>query len=127
MRLSISHSTIIGTILFILFLLASSGTAGVFRDDDRIYLMDRTGESWDITQAVSLGFDPHGFQFGIGRNAIRSLDSPDLKKSGKEISLRERVIGVENEADAHAYVIRKLTRHEIANSRLGETPIAAAY
>ena len=127
MRLSITHNIAIGIILLIGFGMASLCTAGVYRDDDRTYLLDRTGESWDITQAVSLGFDPHGFQFGIGRNAIRSLDSPDLDKSGKELSLRERVIGVENGADAHAYVVRKLTRHEIANSQLGETPIAAAY
>ena len=127
MRLFIPHNITIGTILLIVLGSASLCTGGVYRDADRIYLLDRTGESWDITQAVSLGFEPHGFQFGIGRNAIRSLDSPDLNRTGKGLSSRERVIGVENGADAQAYVVRKLTRHEIANSQLGETPIAAAY
>ena len=30
-------------------------TATVIREGDRTYLIDRTGERWDITQAVSIG------------------------------------------------------------------------
>ncbi len=40
--------------------------------------MDRTGERWDITQAVSMGFDPDRFEFGIGRNAFYPLDENDV-------------------------------------------------
>ena len=101
--------------------------ANTAKDGDRTYISDRTGERWDITQAVSIGFKPYGFQFGIGRNAIRPLDESHLGQGDHDLDARARVIGVENGTDAHAYVVRKLTRHEIANTRLGDTPIAAAY
>ena len=100
---------------------------GVEKKDGKTYLIDRKGERWDITQAVADGFDPRGFEFGIGRHAIRPLDGSSLKDSSKFGDQGARVIGVENGTDAHAYVIRRLIRHEIANTELGETPIAAAY
>lgn len=106
---------------------AVQSPADVIRQDDRVFIVDRTGERWDVTQAVSIGFDPHGFQFGIGRNAIRPLDESHLRDNALVLDPGERVIGVENDNEAHAYVIRKLTRHEIANTRIGDQPIAAAY
>ena len=107
--------------------IARDGHAIVLRDGDQIYIVDRTGERWDITQAVSIGFDPRGFQFGIGRNAIRPLDESSLDDASAADDAQARVIGVNNGPDAHAYVVRTLTRHEIANTHLGEVPIAAAY
>jgi hypothetical protein len=107
--------------------LVVTGTTGIVKEDSRIWLVDRTGERWDITQAVSLGFEPGGFQFGIGRNAIRPLDDNSLRSGEGDIHVGTRVIGVRNGPDAHAYVVRKLTRHEIANTTLGDMPIAAAY
>jgi hypothetical protein len=92
----------------------------------RTFISDRTGEKWDVTQAESIGFDPHGFQFGIGRDAIRPLDGSELEKGPRGFDPDAPVIGVENGEDAQAYVIRKLTRHEIANTELGGHPIAAA-
>ena len=106
--------------------LKTSETTSV-HEDETITITDRTGESWDITQAVSLGFKPGGFQFGIGRDAIRPLDGSSLETTADALDKRTRVIGVENGPDAHAYVVRKLTLHEIANTHLGDTPIAAAY
>ena len=103
------------------------GWAGVAREGDRVFIVDRTGERWDVTQAASLGFNPHGFQFGIGREAIRPLDESSLAEEAPGLDADVRVIGVENGPDAHAYVVRKLTRHEIANTELNDTPIAAAY
>ena len=119
--------------LFLLFVLsfglgvAFEATAIVFRTDDKVYIVDRTGERWDITQAVSIDFDPRGFQFGIGRNAIRPLDESSLEDTSPADDAQARVIGVENGPDAHAYVVGTLTRHEIANTHIGEVPIAAAY
>lgn len=101
--------------------------AAVLRDGDKILIVDRTGEKWDITQAVSIGFDPRGFQFGIGRDAIRPLDESSVATTASDEDSQARVIGVENGPDAQAYLVRKLNRHEIANTRLGEEPIAAAY
>jgi hypothetical protein len=102
-------------------------TAGATSQSESIYITDRTGERWDITQAVSLGFRADRFQYGIGRDAIRPLDKSSLSNKTSTLDETTRVIGVENGPDAHAYVVRKLTRHEIANTRLGDTPIAAAY
>ncbi|MBL0713034.1 MAG: DUF3179 domain-containing protein [Desulfosarcina sp.] len=122
---TIAWATLIIALLGLGFSL--EGSAGVVRKGDNIFLVDRTGEQWDITQAVSIGFNPSGFQFGIGRDAIRPLDASSLENSSKGLDANARVIGVENGSEAHAYVIRKLTRHEIANTRLGAVPIAAAY
>ena len=107
--------------------MAANAWAFVIRDNDRVFIVDRTGEQWDVTQAVSLGFDPRGFQFGIGRDAIQPLDESHLQNDSPGLGLNERIIGVENGPDAQAYVVRKMTRHEIANTTLGQDPIAAAY
>ena len=106
---------------------AWGGWAGVVREGDRILIVDRTGERWDVTQAASLGFKPRGFQYGIGRDAIRPLDDSSLADTAPSLDDDTRVIGVANGPDAHAYVVRRLTRHEIANTALNDTPIAAAY
>ena len=103
------------------------GWPGVVNEGERVLIVDRTGERWDITQAVSLGFEPDGFQFGIGRNAIRPLDASHLTAKNPLLDGGTRVIGVEKDLEAHAYAVRKLTRHEIANTELADTPIAAAY
>jgi hypothetical protein len=101
--------------------------AGVAREGNRVFIVDRRGERWEVTQAAGIGFDPHGFQYGIGRNAIRPLDAGSLAGSAPGLARDTRVIGVANGPHAHAYVVRKLTRHEIANTELNDTPIAAAY
>ena len=103
------------------------GHAIVLQAGDKVYIVDRTGERWDITQAVSIGFNPRGFQFGIGRDSIRPLDASSLDDNVVAVDSQARVIGVNKGPDAHAYVVRTLTRHEIANTHLGEVPIAAAY
>ena len=119
-------------LIFLLILplgLAVAFNAGAFvvRDGDSVYIVDRMGERWDVSQAMSIGFDPRGFQYGIGRDSIRPLDGSSLDDSVIGVDSQTRVIGVENGPDAHAYVVRKLIRHEIANTHLGEIPIAAAY
>jgi hypothetical protein len=53
--------------------LASTATAAVVVEGDKSYLVGQTGERWDITQAVSIGYDPFGFEFGIGRHAFQPL------------------------------------------------------
>ena len=103
--------------------LSATGTS----QGEPVYIVDRTGERWDITQAVSLGFKADGFQYGIGRNAIRPLDESSLNDKPFALDAETRVIGVNKGPEAHAYVVGKLARHEIANTRLGEAPIAAAY
>jgi hypothetical protein len=91
------------------------------------HITDRTGERWDISQAAGLGFQADRFQYGIGRHAFTPLDDSDLSDDTSSVSPSERVIGVANKEAAHAYSVTKLRRHEIANTHLGNSPIAVGY
>jgi hypothetical protein len=42
----------------------------VTQEGDKTYIVDQTGERWDVTQAKLIGFRPERFQYGIGRNAL---------------------------------------------------------
>ncbi len=118
---------------FILFLclayFITSGTAfsSVVREADKIYIVDQTGERWDVTQAKSIGFDPHRFQYGIGREAFTPLDESYLSDDTFFVSSGLRVIGVTVGTEAHAYSVPKLRRHEIANTTIDSKPIAVGY
>ncbi len=118
---------------FILFLclayFITSGTAfsSVLREADKIYIVDQTGERWDVTKAKSIGFDPHRFQYGIGREAFTPLDESYLSDDTFFVSSGLRVIGVTVGTEAHAYSVPKLRRHEIANTTIDSKPIAVGY
>lgn len=118
-----------GIFCLMLILAQSAWAAEIVEADGKTFIVDQTGERWEITQAMTLGFRPEGFQFGIGRNAIRPLRGEDLKRDGVDLPESTRVIGIAEEAGdiAHAYSVKRLTRHEIANTQLGGTPIAATY
>ena len=104
-----------------------NGFSTVEQEKGKIYIVDRMGERWDITQAVSIGFDPKGFQFGIGRNSFTPLDDTSLRDNTTEVRPGLRILGISDNSDDRAYSIPKLSGHEIANSMIGSTPIAAAY
>ena len=104
-----------------------SRRAQVVREGNKIYLVDRAGERWDITQARSLGFKPENFEFGLGRFAITPLDDSFLKEAPARVPPELPVIGVADGLSAKAYSIPRLTRHEIVNSHTGSKPIAVAY
>lgn len=91
------------------------------------YIVDLHDEYWDVTQARSIGFDPDRFRHGIGRNAFTPLDDTFLKDDSPDVSNNTRVIGIADGREARAYSVSRLYRHEVANSRIGDTPIAAAY
>lgn len=44
--------------------------ATVIKKSGKTWIVDQNGERWDVIQVESLGFDPRGFQYGIGRNAF---------------------------------------------------------
>lgn len=79
----------------------SSGTPAV-KEGENIYIVDQTGERWNITQAASIGFDPRYFEFGIGRNAFNPLGERDWKTNPADRDSQMRVIGVTGSGDAHA-------------------------
>ena len=111
----------------ILGIALSQAFSRVIEEKGKTYIVDRHGERWDITQAVSIGFKPHRFQHGIGRNAFTPLDDSQFSDANDPVRRNERIIGIAEGESANAYAISKLWRHEVANSQIGDTPIAAAY
>jgi hypothetical protein len=71
-KVIISMIILLGLILVIAL---SQAFSKVIEEKGKIYIVDRHGERWDVTQAVSIGFKPHRFQHGIGRNAFLMIQS----------------------------------------------------
>ena len=111
----------------ILGIALSQAFSRVIEEKGKTYIVDRHGERWDVTQAVSIGFEPHRFQHGIGRNAFTPLDDSQFSEDSAGVRRNERVIGITEGGHANAYSVSKLWRHEVANSFIGDRPIAAAY
>ncbi len=99
----------------------------VIREDGKAFIVDATGERWDVTQAESIGFKPEGFQFGLGRNAFTPLDDSYLSDDIGHVRQDLRVLGVVENLQAQAYSIPRLRGHEIANSKIGPKPIAVGF
>ena len=99
----------------------------VLRDGDKTYIVDQTGERWDVSQAKELGFRPSGFQYGIGKYTFRTLDDGALSKETKDIHRNLRVIGIAGDKESQAYSVSKLSYHEIANTHIDAEPIAVGY
>jgi len=118
--------TVIVITFFFLFSTMAS-RAKVIHDGDKSYIVDMTGERWDVTQAVSLGFEPRGFQYGIGKNAFTPLDDSLLAEGGENVPGYVRVIGIDDGKAGKAYSVGRLSRHEIANSERGSEKVAVAY
>jgi len=116
-------------IVFVVATLAAwyAQAATVLREGGKTYIVDMRGERWDVTQAESLGFDPRGFQYGIGRNAFVPLDDSRIGKGDDGIPDRTRVIGVRDGSSLRAYSVPTLRSHEVANSNLGGNPLAVGY
>jgi hypothetical protein len=101
--------------------------APVITEEGKTYMVDRTGERWDTTQARTLGFQPEHFEFGLGRDAFTPLNDTLMQEPPPSLPPDLRVIGVSDGSQARAYSIPRLSRHEIANSSIGAKPIAVAY
>jgi hypothetical protein len=129
MRLYPFHFVIILIFLLALqwSLSAATTQAKVLKEGDRIYIVDQTGEHWDISQAVASGYDPNHFEFGIGRHAFQPLGERDWSSRTGNTPADLRVIGVAGHGQAHAYAVEKLRYHETANTVLGPRAILAAY
>jgi len=114
--------------LLIFYILSTfSSAAIVFQEGSKTYIEDQIGERWDVTQAMSIGFKPEGFQYGIGKNAFTPLDDSQQSSDTASFSGNPRIIGIADGHEARAYSIPKLRYHEIANTRLGTKPIVAGY
>ena len=114
-------------LVLILGIALSQAFSRVIEEKGKTYIVDQHGERWDVTQALSIGFEPHRFQHGIGRNAFTPLDDSQFSRGNAGVRHNERVIGITEGEHANAYAVSKLWRHEVANSFIGDRPIAAAY
>ena len=101
--------------------------AGETRDGEKVYIKDRTGETWDVTQARSLGFKPEKFQYGIGRFAFTPLDESGVKARPEHLKGHHRVIGFRHNGESHAFSVDRLRYHELANIQVGGLPVTAGY
>ena len=99
----------------------------VERKSNQVFIVDQTGKKWDVSQAESLGFNPQRFQYGIGKNAFTTLNDSHVKADSESLKDHSRVIGIKNETASHAYSVGRLRYHEIANTHIGDKPIAAGY
>ena len=101
--------------------------SNVRHEEGKIYIIDRTGYKWDVTQAATLGFKPEKFQYGIGKYTFTPLDDSLLTDSSPDLPKKMRVIGIGEDKDSKAYSVSRLSRHEISNSTLGDKPVAVGY
>ncbi|RMG28237.1 MAG: DUF3179 domain-containing protein [Methanobacteriota archaeon] len=104
----------------------------VKEDNERIFIVDRTGKEWDVTHAVKkYGMKAEDFQFGLGPFSITPLDHPSMISPGdpgypgsQEDFL---VIGVRLNNDVRAYPLRTMLCFEVANETIGQQEVAVAY
>ena len=118
------------TLTFITTLLWTASVcigAWVVTKGDRVYIEDRTGERWDVTQSQELGFNPHRFQYGIGKDAFTPLGDDDFEKEKVSNFFNQRIIGISIDNNAHAYAVKRLRNHEIANTTIAGKAIVAGY
>ncbi len=106
--------------------------AEVISEDGKIFIRDQTGKSWDITHAVEkYGFDPAVFQHGLGPNAIRPIQNPQMLRPGDPgypgSGFEAVILGTTLSGDSRAYPLSVLIRHEIANEKFAETHVSVAY
>jgi len=114
--------------LGVVFIFVSISFASfVIRKGEKTYIEDQLGERWDVTQAMTLGFRPELFQYGIGKNAFTPLDDSYLKDGSSSNFQNPRVIGIADGTEAQAYSVPKLRYHEIANTQITDKKIAVGY
>ena len=115
-------------LIFIAFVLCPAWAFSYTTEKDgRTYIVDQNSEEWDITQAMTLGFKPRHFQYGIGKNAFQTLDDSSLTDNHFFASKTERVIGIEDSTGGKAFSVDKLRRHEIANTWQDKDPVTVGY
>jgi hypothetical protein len=113
--------------------LSSADTSdAVFTIASEIYITDQTGKRWEIGHAVrQYRMVPDNWWFGLGPNAIRPINFPDMLLPGDKgypsDGDLQRVVGTVVGGDVRAYPIDKLRMHEVVNDRVGGDQFAVIY
>lgn len=126
MRKKIMLTLVISSLL-VFFVMPERAVPFVQREAGRTYIVDQTGERWDVTEAEARGFKPESFQYGIGRDAFQTLDDSHVDEDRYDVSPGLRVIGVSKGREAQAYSVSRLRYHEVANTHVGSSPVSVAY
>ncbi len=89
------------------------------------------GEWFDVTGSP---LNSDGYQFGIGKDKIPSIDRPVFvailereKLLGHGIRDETEVIGYVHNGEAKAYPIQILNRHELVNDMVGGKPVTVGW
>ena len=99
---------------------------------ESLFIIDRTGERWDITHAAEkYGFRAENFQYGLGKNAIPSIDYPDMFLPGEPgyppANDNFTLVAARIRSDARAYPLFVMKSHEIVNESFSGQLVAVAY
>ena len=99
---------------------------------DRIFIVDQTGKSWDITHAVeNYGMVKANWGYGLGPQAIMPINNPEMIAPGEAgypvDNFEDTVLGVSFDSDVRAYSILALIRNEVVNDFAGGRYISPVY
>ncbi len=109
-----------------------SGPKAVVERDGKVFIIDVTGKSWEVTHAKEkYGMEPDLFQYGLGPYAIRPILDPSILSPGDPGYPKDNdpflVIGTEIKSDARAYPIEVMSYIEVVDEKIGNTYVAVAY
>lgn len=94
----------------------------IIERDGRTLLWANDEEWFDVTEA---SIDPRTFQYGIGKDSIPSIDTPefvgfaDPRVMQAGIDRETMVLGILLEGTARAYPVEQMDRHEVVNDTFG--------
>jgi hypothetical protein len=99
---------------------------------DRVLIIDQSGKSWDITQAVvRYGFDPKGFKFGLGPFTVTPLMAPPVVAPGDSGYPLDGdafgVVALSLHNEARAYRLDDLLDVEVVDDIVGGDPVAVVH
>ena len=131
------RATKLTLLISILFLLPTSSMAQLSCDNppapfDNADLLQNWQTVWDLMD-VCKSLDGVFYEIvsgGVGRDGIPPIDNPqfdDLATADEWLQPASPVIALEIDGIARAYPLAILTRHEIANDVIGDTPVAVTF
>ncbi|MCY3979144.1 MAG: DUF3179 domain-containing (seleno)protein, partial [Chloroflexi bacterium] len=100
-----------------------------FDNEDILRNWQRVWDLMDVCQSQE-GVCNESGSGGVGRDGIPPRDNPqfdDLAVADMWLQDASPVIALEVDGIARAYPLAILTRHEIANDTLGDTPVAITF
>jgi len=101
--------------------------AFVIKRDGQVFLRDKTGEEWNVTEAATeYKMEANQFHYGLGRNAFQPLNNPQILQ-GSSFGENSDIFGFSFGGVSRSYSKNTLLRHETVNDRFGSTPVLIAY